>query len=383
LAEPGIVHEKKKVVSIVGARPQFIKEAALSPRLRERFDEVLVHTGQHYDVELSRMQFDILNIPEPDYDLEVGSDTHARQTAKILVAIEDVLTLEQPDLVVIYGDTNSTLAGALASAKLKIPVAHVEAGPRQHDLTVPEEINRVVADRLSSLLFAPTDEAVGNLAREGLTRGVFMTGDVMYDIFLQAEQQAAHRGDRLAELGLEPGGYVLLTLHRPHNSDDRESLDSILSGVTSNGEKVLFPAHPRTVNNIERHGLLEKMESNDDVIMIKPVDYMDMVVFMKNARVIVTDSGGVNKEAYFARKPCICVDFISAWPQLVEAGWCVVTGSDRAKISEELRSFDPTGRERPAFFGDGSACERIARTIDDYLSGAGSEAPGPAIRQEE
>lgn len=381
MTEGDLGREKRKVLSVVGARPQFVKEAALSPCLRERFEEVLVHTGQHYDVELSRMQFEVLNIPEPDYNLEVGSGSHATQTAKVLVALEEVLSSEQPDLVVIYGDTNSTLAAALAASKLKIPIAHVEAGPRQHDITVPEEINRVVADRLSTLRFAPTEEAVSNLSREGMTDGVFMTGDVMYDIFRQVERKASLKGNRLDEFGLEPGEYVLLTLHRPHNSDDRDSLASILRGVTSTGEKVLFPAHPRTVGNMERHGLLEEIESNDAVVMIKPVDYMDMVVFMTNARVIVTDSGGVNKEAYFAGKPCICVDFISAWPQLVEAGWCVVTGSDREKISAKLRSFDPSSKERPAFFGDGRACEHIAQTIDEFLTGAGREAAGAVIEQ--
>jgi len=381
LTDGDLGRDKRKVLSVVGARPQFVKEAALSPCLRERFDEVLVHTGQHYDVELSRMQFEVLNIPEPDYNLEVGSGSHATQTAKVLVALEDVLLAEQPDLVVIYGDTNSTLAAALAAAKLKIPIAHVEAGPRQHDMTVPEEINRVVADRLSTLRFAPTDEAVANLAREGITEGVFMAGDVMYDIFLEAERKASLKGNMLAEFGLEPGEYVLLTLHRPHNSDDPDALAAILRGATSTGEKVLFPAHPRTVGNMERHGLLEEFDSNDAVVMIKPVDYMDMVVFMKNSRVIVTDSGGVNKEAYFAGKPCICVDFVSAWPQLVDAGWCVVTGSDREKISAELRSFDPSGRERPAFFGEGRACERIAETIDEFMSGARREA-GAATEQQ-
>lgn len=362
--------EKRKVLSVVGARPQFVKEAALSPLLRERFEEVLVHTGQHYDVELSRAQFEVLNIPEPDYNLEVGSDTHSKQTAKILTALEDVLLEEKPEIVIIYGDTNSSLAGVLAAAKLKIPIAHVEAGPRQHDLTIPEEINRVVADRLSTLLFAPTDEAVENLTSEGITRGVHMSGDVMYDIFLMAERAASDQDHRLEELGLEPGEYVLLTLHRPHNSDDRDSLASILRGAASSGEKVLFPAHPRTVKNLERFGLMEEMDNNANIIRMKPVDYMDMVLFMKNARIIVTDSGGVNKESYFAGKPCICVDFVSGWPQTVEAGWCVVTGSDQARIEEALSSFEPPGGDRPAFFGDGESCAHIARTIAEYLDGS-------------
>lgn len=358
------------MLSVVGARPQFVKEAALSPHLRERFHEVLVHTGQHYDVELSRAQFEVLEIPEPDYNLEVGSGSHATQTAKAMTALEEVLTAEEPDFVVIYGDTNSTLAAALAAAKLRLPIGHVEAGPRQHDLGVPEEINRVVADRLSTLRFVPTDEAATNLRAEGITDGVEMTGDVMYDIFLQTERQAGAARRELDDLGLEPEGYLLLTLHRPHNADDRASLEAILRGVTSSGEKVLFPAHPRTVKSMERHGLLSEMDSNGAMVMVKPVDYKDMVLFMSNARLIVTDSGGVNKEAYFAGKPCVCLDFVSAWPQTVESGWCVATGSDQARIEAALRGFAPPEGERPPYFGDGKACEKIARAIDAYLDGS-------------
>ncbi|MBN2169488.1 MAG: UDP-N-acetylglucosamine 2-epimerase (non-hydrolyzing) [Actinobacteria bacterium] len=353
-----------KVLSIVGTRPQFVKEAALSPHLRKMFKETLVNTGQHYDVELCREQFDALEIPEPDFDLEVGSGSHAIQTSEMMIKLEDVMDREKPDMVILYGDTNSTLAGALVASKMHFPIAHVEAGPRQHRMEIPEEINRVITDRLSTLLFAPDSESVNNLRREGIETGVHLTGDVMFDIFLDTERALNESGKSPEEFGVERNGYILLTLHRPHNSDDRETLNSIMNGVLESGETVLFPIHPRTQNNLERTGMLKELKNRQNLKMIKPVHYMDMVLLMKNSRLIVTDSGGVNKEAYFCGVPCICVDFVSAWPKTVEAGWCVCTGSNKGKIASSIKNFNPEG-ERPLFFGDGNACPEIVKIISE------------------
>ncbi|MCG2796516.1 MAG: UDP-N-acetylglucosamine 2-epimerase (non-hydrolyzing) [Actinomycetia bacterium] len=352
-------------MSVVGTRPQFVKEAALSPVLREHHREVLVNTGQHYDFELCGEQFDILEIPEPDYDLGVGSDSHARQTAAMMVGMEDVLLNERPDLLLLYGDTNSTLAAALAGAKLKIPMAHVEAGPRQHDMSVPEEINRIIVDRLAVLRFAPTILSVENLASEGMTDGVYLTGDVMYDIFLQAFERVDD--ERMGSFGVRPGEYILMTLHRPHNSDFEEPLREILEGVLSAGEKVIFPAHPRTVSNLERFNMSGWLESKPNIFIIKPVHYHDMILLMKNARVVVTDSGGVPKEAFFCGVPSISVDFASGWPELVEVGWCSVAGADSEKISRLLEGFRPDG-PRPQIFGEGDACEKIVDIISSWGS---------------
>lgn len=357
---------KHKVLSVVGTRPQFVKEAALSPHLRNTFKEILVNTGQHYDVELCREQFDSLKIPEPDYDLEVGSGSHAVQTSEMMIKLEEVMDKEKPDMVLLYGDTNSTLAGALVASKMRFPIAHVEAGPRQHSMDVPEEINRTITDRLSTLLFAPDSESVDNLKREGIEKGVHLTGDVMFDIFLDAERAIKESGKEPSEFGVTSGEYILLTLHRPHNSDDKKALGSIMNGVLESRETVLFPVHPRTLNNLKQTGMLKELETRQNLKMIKPVHYMDMVLLMKNARMIVTDSGGVNKEAYFCGVPCVSIDFVSGWPQTVEAGWCVCTGSDESKIASSIRNFKPQA-ERPPFFGDGHACPRIVEIISKNL----------------
>ncbi len=357
-----------KVASIVGTRPQFVKEAALSPSLRSRHDEVLINTGQHYDRELCAEQFDALEIPEPDYDLDVGSGSHARQTAAMMVGLEDVLRKVRPRLVLVYGDTNSTLAGALSASKLGLPVAHVEAGPRQFDMGIPEEINRVVTDRLSRLLFAPTARSAENLEREGIVRGVHVTGDVMYDIFLEAEARA-RAGHVLERYELEPGGYILMTLHRPHNSDDPSSLGAIIEGARSAPETLLFPVHPRTRANLERFGMLEELEKDPAVLLVKPVHYLDMVALTGSARAVLTDSGGVNKEAYFCGVPCVCFDRVSAWPETVEAGWCEVTGADARLIARALSSVAP-GPPRPPLFGDGRASEKIVELITVFGSTA-------------
>lgn len=351
---------------VVGARPQFVKEAALSPVLRSSHEEIFVNTGQHYDYELCQAQFEALEIPEPDYDLGVGSASHAAQTAAAMVALEKVLQSESPDFMVLYGDTNSTLAGALTAAKLGIPIGHVEAGPRQFDLTIPEEINRVITDRLATLLFAPTMTSVANLEEEGITEGVHFTGDVMYDIFLKRMEQVESGSRTSEDFGVRPGNYLLLTLHRPHNSDFPDVLKGILEGVTRSGEDVLFPMHPRTRSNLERFGLFDELENTPGVHIVKPVDYLDMLMLMRDARIVVTDSGGVNKEAFFCGTPAVCFDKISGWPETVASGWCVECGSDADRIALAIATLEVPSGGKPDIFGDGRACEKIVEILSEY-----------------
>ncbi len=356
-----------KVACVVGTRPQFVKEAALSPVLRSCHEEILVNTGQHYDYELCAEQFKVLKIPEPDYNLSVGSGSHARQTAAMMVGLEDLFSDIKPGLVLLYGDTNSTLAGALAAAKLQLPIAHVEAGPRQYDMSIPEEVNRVVTDRLSKLRFAPTEHSALNLRNEGITDEVYVTGDVMYDIFLKTSAAVGSGEGVLESYGIEQGKYVLMTMHRPHNSDSETSLRNIIGGVRSNGEKTVLPLHPRTRANLERFGMLGDLERDEMMLLVKPVNYPAMVALMKNARIVVTDSGGVSKESFFCGVPCVSIDKVGAWPETVIAGWCVVTGADPALLEKALRSFSPAG-ERPPLFGDGHACEKIVDLVSEFES---------------
>ncbi len=281
-----------KIASVVGARPQFIKAAPVSREIRLHNQEVLVHTGQHYDENMSDVFFQALDIPRPDYNLGIGSGTHAFQTAEMMKSLEAIFERESPDAVLVYGDTNSTLAGALVAAKMNVPLGHVEAGLRSFNRRMPEEVNRVVADHLSNLLFAPTETAIGNLSREGITRGVHMVGDVMYDVALQSAQAARSR-DILTRLGLNQGEYLLVTLHRPQNVDDKETLASIVEALVHAGKPVVFPVHPRTRKNLAAFGPWERLRSK--VKAIEPVDYLDFIALLMSAAKVVTDSGGVQK----------------------------------------------------------------------------------------
>ena len=347
-----------KVVSIVGARPQFIKAAPLSRELRKVHQEVLAHTGQHYDPALSAVFFEELDIPRPDYNLGVGSASHGRQTGKMLVRIEEVLIQEEPDWVLVYGDTNSTLAGALAAVKLHIPVAHVEAGLRSFNRRMPEEINRVVTDHISTLLFCPTETAVRNLAQEGLTQGVHNVGDVMYDAALHNSQLAEERSRILETLGLRPKGYLLATVHRPDNTDIPRNLRSIAAALSSLEATVLLPLHPRTRKALHELGIT----LGGSVRVVEPVGYLDMLILEKNARLILTDSGGIQKEAYFFAVPCVTLRQETEWVETVEAGWNVLVGADRRKIIEAVRSFRPQG-ERVNLFGDGQASVKVVEIL--------------------
>jgi UDP-GlcNAc3NAcA epimerase len=349
-----------KIASIVGARPQFIKCAPVSRELRKEHEEVLIHTGQHYDHGMSEVFFEELAIPKPDYNLNIGSGTHGHQTGAMLGAIEDVLQQENPDLVLVYGDTNSTLAGALAAAKLHVPVAHVEAGLRSFDRRMPEEINRVLTDHCSDLLFCPTKTAVENLAAEGITGGVHLVGDVMVDAMNYNRAVAEERSRILEAVGVRPGEYLVITVHRPSNTDSQENMVAILGALAEAGMPVVFPVHPRTRNYLGRYGLLAKMPEN--VQVTEPLGYLDMLHLMAHAAKILTDSGGVQKEAYMLGVPCITLRENTEWVETVEAGWNVLVGAGREEIVSMIHEFAPAG-DQPPLFGDGRAAAGIAKII--------------------
>lgn len=349
-----------KVISIVGARPQFIKAAAISRRLRERHKEILVHTGQHYDYEMSGIFFDGLNLPRPDAYLGVGSGSHGLQTGKILKGVEDVLLVERPNYVLIYGDTNSTLGGALAASKLSIPVAHVEAGLRSFNRGMPEEINRVVADHLSDLLLCPSDAAVRNLAREGIKQNVHLVGDVMLDVLNWAKQRSdANQPARLERFGLRGQAYLVATVHRSENTDDLARLSCILTALNAIHEPVIFPVHPRARKVINETGF--RFEPH--VRLIDPVGYADMVALLRKARLVLTDSGGLQKEAYWLGVPCLTLRNETEWIETVQAGWNVLVGYNSDKIVEAVHSFHPP-HSRPALYGDGAAAAKCVELLE-------------------
>jgi UDP-GlcNAc3NAcA epimerase len=356
-----------KIITVLGARPQFIKAALVSRELRKNHNEIIIHTGQHYNHELSDIFFDEMNIPQPDYNLGIGSDTHARQTGQMMIELEALFLKEKPDVVLVYGDTNSTLAAALAAVKLHVPVAHVEAGPRMNDKTIPEEVNRVVTDHISSMLFAPTPVCLDNLHREGLTQGVYLTGDVMLDCFLHFSKEAEKRTGILDNLSLEQGNYLLATVHRASNTDTEENLREICKAFIELAQeiKLVFPVHPRAEKYLKQYGLYQALVDTPNIHLIKPVGYLEMLVLTKNAGKILTDSGGLQKEAYFAKVPCITLDTVSAWPETVEDGWNMVVGKEndrqqtqRENIIDAVRSFEPNEKQLN-IFGNGKAAEII------------------------
>ncbi len=348
-----------KLISIVGARPQFIKCAPLSRELRKEHEEILVHTGQHYDREMSEIFFEELNIPKPDYNLGIGSGSHGEQTGKMLIEIEKVLLKEKPNLMLVYGDTNSTLAGALAAAKLHIKVAHVEAGLRSFDRSMPEEINRVLTDHISDLLFCPTQTAMDNLANEGIAAGVHLVGDVMVDALEYNLKIAEKKSRIIEELGLEKGKYLVITVHRPGNTDNRENMTNIIEALGELERTIVFPVHPRTEKCLREYGLVEKMPGN--VKLIKPMGYLDMLMLMANAKKILTDSGGIQKEAYMLGVPCITLRENTEWVETLEGGWNVLVGADKCGIIEALRRL-PVGKQMK-IFGIEKASKRILSAI--------------------
>jgi UDP-GlcNAc3NAcA epimerase len=359
-----------KIVTIVGARPQFIKAAAVSRVLRARPEvrEVLVHTGQHYDENMSTIFFSELEIPEADYNLGIGGGTHGAQTGRMLEAVERVIVDEKAEWVLVYGDTNSTLAGALAAAKLRVPVAHVEAGLRSFNRAMPEEINRVVADHLSDLLFAPTTVAVANLDREGVPANrVRMTGDVMYDAALFYSRKARTSSRILETLGLTAGGYALATIHRAENTDDATRLGVVFEAIAALAERmrVVLPLHPRTRNALV--AVAPGHRWPDALSIVDPVGYLDMVTLESNARLVVTDSGGVQKEAYFYKVPCATLRTETEWTELVDAGWNTIldptTSGLTARLLAQLDA--PLPSIHAQLYGDGNAAARVAEALID------------------
>jgi len=349
---------------VIGNRPQFVKAAAVSRRLRERCDEVIVHTGQHYDDELSRIFFDELGVPKPARELNAGGGTNTAQTARILADLEPVLAELEPKLVLVYGDTNSTLAGALAARQAGIATGHVEAGMRSFDRTMPEELNRVLTDHASDLLLCSTETAVRNLEREAAEGEVELVGDVMADVSIAFRDIAEERSGILGELGLEPGAYLVVTAHRAGNVDDRERLEQLVELLAALPGPVVFPAHPRTRARLEAAGLVDRL--GEGVRLVAPLGYLDFLKLARHARAVLTDSGGVQKEAYLLGVPCVTLRDTTEWVETVESGWNVLVGLDR---DAALRALDrkPPG-ERPELYGGGRAAERVCDVLAAYTA---------------
>jgi UDP-GlcNAc3NAcA epimerase len=368
-------------LSIVGARPQFVKAAMIAAAIREhnrqpgsaRIRHTLVHTGQHYDKNLSDVFFNELPLPEPKHHLGVGSGSHGKQTAALLERIETVLLEEEPDVAIVYGDTNSTVGGALAAAKLKIRIAHIEAGLRSFNRGMPEELNRVATDHLSSLLFCPTGTAVRNLKREGITDGVFLTGDVMLDAVVTFRSLAEKRSRVIPELGLEPSGYILLTIHRAENTDSVEQMVKVVELIAQLKRPTVFPIHPRTRDRLASTPKLRKLNrallNAGNLRVIDPVSYLDMLALESRARLILTDSGGVQKEAYFLGVPCLTLRDETEWTETLKGGWNRLVDApsqDTLPLLESLwvrNGNSPKGRPNLAAFGDGQAARLTVKHL--------------------
>jgi UDP-GlcNAc3NAcA epimerase len=361
----------KKILTIIGARPQFVKAAVLSRLIRSEewkalFHETILHTGQHYDENMSEIFFRDMQIPKPDIQLHIGGTTHGAMTGQMLIEIEAALIRVKPDIVLVYGDTNSTLAGALAASKLHIPVVHVEAGLRSYNLRMPEEQNRILTDHLSTWLFCPTDTAVKNLGREGITNGVHQVGDIMYDatlyyqnVLLNEEKQGLNR---LENIGLKkiPQQFLLATIHRAENTDDATRLAQIVEALSEVPYDIILPLHPRT-----RKKLLEsKIELGENIQSIVPIGYLEMLALELRAEAIITDSGGVQKEAYFLRKPCITLRDETEWIETLENEWNILVGADKEKIIKTCNS-KMTPNKQNNFFGTGDTGSRVLKRFMD------------------
>jgi UDP-N-acetylglucosamine 2-epimerase (non-hydrolysing)/UDP-GlcNAc3NAcA epimerase len=349
---------------VIGNRPQFVKAAAVSRRLRERSDEVIVHTGQHYDDELSRIFFDELGVPEPDRELNAGGGTNTEQTARILTKLEPILAELEPSLVLVYGDTNSTLAGALAARQAGIDTGHVEAGMRSFDRTMPEELNRVLTDHAGDLLLCSTETAVRNLEREGAAGQIELVGDVMADVSLAFRDIAEERSRILDELGVEPGDYLVVTAHRAGNVDSRERLERLVELLAALPGPVIFPVHPRTRARLDAAGLTERL--GDGVKLTAPLGYLDFLKLARHARAVLTDSGGVQKEAYLLGVPCVTLRDTTEWVETVESGWNVLVDLDREAALAALEREPPA--ERPELYGGGRAAERVCDVLAAYTA---------------
>jgi len=366
-----------KIVSVIGARPQFIKAAAVSRAIIEHskdypdwaINEIIVHTGQHYDTNMSQLFFDELDIPRPDYNLGINSCFHGEQTGRMLHKIESVLIKEDPDCCLVYGDTNSTLAGALAATKLRIRIAHVEAGLRSFNRKMPEEINRVMTDHISDLLFCPTETSVANLSNEGISAGVYLIGDVMFDCMRLYNKKAKSIEQKaLKRIDIRPNAYYLATVHRSENTDDSERLNHIFQAfeeISTEDCPVVLPLHPRTVKYARKYGL----KLTNSVRAIQPVSYLEMVALETNARLILTDSGGVQKEAYWLNIPCITLRDETEWTETIESGWNVLAGADRYRIIDAVRNFYNRRSENPkSVYCNDNAAKEICKVLQEAVS---------------
>jgi UDP-GlcNAc3NAcA epimerase len=379
------------IVTIIGARPQIIKAAALSRAIRNKYStlirEIIVHTGQHYDPNMSQVFFEELSIPAPDHNLNVGSGSHAKQTALMMTGIEEILVKEKPDAIVLYGDTNSTLAGALAASKIHIPVVHIEAGLRSFNKSMPEEINRIVCDHVSTLLFSPTRTGLNNLLREGFKEkapspyspdnpAVYHCGDVMYDNSLYFSSLADKNTDIISRLKIETGNFILATIHRNNNTDEPARLNALFRSLqkisVENGLQVVIPLHPRTAKllsvNLEP-GLYRQLSANDRIMIIEPVSFLEMVALEKSCSMVMTDSGGVQKEAFYFKKPCVILRGETEWVELVECGSAIVADADEQRI---IAAFEKLSANKdlkfPDLYGDGHAAEFICGELVARLS---------------
>ena len=374
----------KKIVTIIGARPQIIKAAAISRAIStsfsEQISEVIVHTGQHYDEKMSNVFFDELGIPKPNYNLNVGSGQHGEQTAKMLTGIEKILKEESADALLVYGDTNSTLAGAVAASKIHIPVIHIEAGLRSYNKRMPEELNRILCDHSSTLLFAPTQSAIDNLKKEGLIHNeelasidspnVYHSGDIMFDNSLHFASIASKSSKLLSELNCKPGEFALATVHRAENTDDNAKISAIFKGLyelaEDNKKAIILPLHPRTKKVIEKvlpAEFQQKIQESAYLRLIEPVSFIDMIALEKNAQIVVTDSGGVQKEAFFFEKPCVILREETEWVELVENGNAILAGANVDRMKKGYADLLAKPHTYPSYYGDGKAAEFIISTI--------------------
>jgi UDP-N-acetylglucosamine 2-epimerase (non-hydrolysing) len=354
------------VLTVVGARPQFVKAYPVSRALRERHEETLVHTGQHYDELLSDVFFEELALPTPDYHLEVGSAPHAQQQATMMRRLDHVVAAEEPDAVLVYGDTNSTLAAALVAAKRGPAVVHVEAGLRSDNWEMPEEVNRVLTDHCADVCCAPSERAVENLRAEGITEGVSLTGDVMYDAVLAVRERAREQSTVLADLGVDPGEFVLATVHRAANTDDPDRLVEVVDGLLGVSLPVVLPAHPRTVAALHEHGLYERASAC--LHLCDPLGYLDFVRLVETAARVATDSGGVQKEAFYLETPCVTLRDETEWTETVDCGWNTLVGADAGEIVRALEApFEAS--DHPPVYGDGDAATRVVDAVSELEAG--------------
>ena len=346
-----------KLLTIIGARPQFIKAAIFSEEIKKHpeIDEIITHTGQHYDKNMSEIFFEQLQIPKPKYNLDINQGNHGEQTGRMMIELEKIVLEENPEMIVVYGDTNSTLAGALVGSKLHIPVAHIEAGFRSQDKNMPEELNRICTDHVSSLLFCPTQEAVKELRKEGIEKNVYFVGDIMYDAAKHFVQEASE--EIIKKLGLHEKSFIFCTIHRPSNTDSQEHLENIFDALVESNKTIVLPLHPRTKKKMQEWNLLRKYEGKN-IQFIEPTNYLETLQLIVHSEKVITDSGGVLREAYFFKKPCIILRENIEFKEAIENEEAVLVGARKEDIQNAIHSFQPKG-EFKEFFGDGTACKKI------------------------